>query len=120
MAPFRRPAATPAPLVSVASSSIAIRAKACRTAVSLSLRLTFQAPDRTLTDAEVQQSVDSDSRGAAYGARRGAAIDDGQLVMIVMSSQMTMANSTATRSVDLEPIDRLEEKVKLLVGWSSG
>ena len=28
-------------------------------AVSLSLRLTFQAPDRTLTDAEVQQSVDT-------------------------------------------------------------
>jgi phenylalanyl-tRNA synthetase beta chain len=27
--------------------------------VSLSLRLTFQAPDRTLTDAEVQQSVDA-------------------------------------------------------------
>src|SRR3954468_1462401 len=27
-------------------------------AVSLSVRLTFQAPDRTLTDAEVQQSVD--------------------------------------------------------------
>ena len=28
-------------------------------AVSLSVRLTFQAPDRTLTDAEVQQSVDT-------------------------------------------------------------
>ena len=28
-------------------------------AVSLSIRLTFQAPDRTLTDAEVQQSVDT-------------------------------------------------------------
>jgi phenylalanyl-tRNA synthetase beta chain len=28
-------------------------------AVSLSIRLTFQAADRTLTDAEVQQSVDS-------------------------------------------------------------
>ena len=27
-------------------------------AVSLSVRLTFQAPDRTLTDADVQQSVD--------------------------------------------------------------
>ena len=26
--------------------------------ISLSIRLTFQAPDRTLTDAEVQQSVD--------------------------------------------------------------
>jgi phenylalanyl-tRNA synthetase beta chain len=26
--------------------------------VSLSVRLTFQAPDRTLTDAEVQQRVD--------------------------------------------------------------
>ena len=28
-------------------------------AVSLSVRLTFQAPDRTLTDAEVQQSVET-------------------------------------------------------------
>jgi phenylalanyl-tRNA synthetase beta chain len=28
-------------------------------AVSLSVRLTFQAPDRTLTDAEIQQSVDT-------------------------------------------------------------
>jgi phenylalanyl-tRNA synthetase beta chain len=28
-------------------------------AVSLSVRMTFQAPDRTLTDAEVQESVDS-------------------------------------------------------------
>ncbi len=27
--------------------------------VSLSLRLTFQAPDRTLTDAEVQQSFEA-------------------------------------------------------------
>ena len=27
-----------------------------------------------------------------------------------------MAKAVATRSVDLEPIDRLEEKVKLLVG----
>ena len=27
-----------------------------------------------------------------------------------------MAKSVATRTVDLEPIDRLEEKVKLLVG----
>jgi phenylalanyl-tRNA synthetase beta chain len=28
-------------------------------AVSLSVRLTFQAPDRTLTDAEVQESFDA-------------------------------------------------------------
>ena len=28
-------------------------------AVSLSIRLTFQAADRTLTDAEVQQSVET-------------------------------------------------------------
>ncbi len=28
-------------------------------AVSISVRLTFQAADRTLTDAEVQQSVDA-------------------------------------------------------------
>ena len=51
--------------------------------VSLSVRLTFQAADRTLTDAEVQQSVRHDSRGARARARRGAAItirDHGQIV----------------------------------------
>jgi FtsZ-binding cell division protein ZapB len=29
---------------------------------------------------------------------------------------MSLAKGIATRSIDLEPIDRLEEKVKLLVG----
>ena len=41
------------------SSSIAIRARACRTArVSLSLRLTFRAPERTLTDDEAQAATE--------------------------------------------------------------
>ncbi len=40
-------------------------------AVSLSFRLTFRAPDRTLTDSEVQQAVDSvlAALTAAHGAR---------------------------------------------------
>jgi phenylalanyl-tRNA synthetase beta chain len=38
--------------------------------VSLSFRLTFRAPDRTLTDAEVQEAVDAVL--AALGARHGA------------------------------------------------
>ena len=33
--------------------------------VSLSLRLTFRSPDRTLTDAEVQKAMDARARGAA-------------------------------------------------------
>jgi phenylalanyl-tRNA synthetase beta chain len=39
-------------------------------AVSVSVRLTFQAPDRTLTDADVQQSVDTilAALARAYGA----------------------------------------------------
>ena len=63
MAPFRRlrgAGADAAPLVVGQRSSIAIRARASRTdSVSLSVRLTFQAADRTLTDAEVQQSFDT-------------------------------------------------------------
>ena len=43
------------------ASSIAIRARACPDGrVSLSLRLTFRSPERTLTDAEVQTAIDSD------------------------------------------------------------
>ena len=39
-------------------------------AVSVSVRLTFQAPDRTLTDADVQQSLDTilAALAQAYGA----------------------------------------------------
>jgi len=39
--------------------------------VSLSFRLTFRAPDRTLTDDEVQRETDAllDALGAAHGAR---------------------------------------------------
>jgi phenylalanyl-tRNA synthetase beta chain len=41
-------------------------------AVSLSVRLTFQAPDRTLTDAEVQESFDAIvvALGRGHGARQ--------------------------------------------------
>ncbi len=45
---------------SACASSIAIRARACRTTRSASrLRLTFRAADRTLTDAEVQGAMDA-------------------------------------------------------------
>ena len=43
-------------------------------AVSLSVRLTFQAPDRTLTDAEVQQSFDTILAALVARARRGSAM----------------------------------------------
>ena len=60
VAPFWRPAATCRRRSSRRASSIAIRARAFRDgAVSLSIRLTFQAADRTLTDAEVQKSVEA-------------------------------------------------------------
>jgi phenylalanyl-tRNA synthetase beta chain len=40
--------------------------------VSLSLRLTFRSPDRTLTDAEVEQAMDAvvAALGTAHGATR--------------------------------------------------
>jgi phenylalanyl-tRNA synthetase beta chain len=51
-------ASAPAPLVSVRVFDRYAGKGVPNGRVSLSLRLTFQAADRTLTDAEVQQSVD--------------------------------------------------------------
>ena len=48
----------PAPLVSIAFFDRYQGKGVAEGAVSLSVRLTFQAPDRTLTDADVQQSFD--------------------------------------------------------------
>jgi phenylalanyl-tRNA synthetase beta chain len=48
----------PAPLVSIAFFDRYQGKGVADGAVSLSVRLTFQAPDRTLTDADVQQSFD--------------------------------------------------------------
>jgi phenylalanyl-tRNA synthetase beta chain len=42
--------------------------------ISLSLRLTFRAPDRTLTDDEVQAAMESIVVALARGARRRAAL----------------------------------------------
>ena len=42
--------------------------------VSVSYRLTFQAPDRTLTDAEADAAMSDHRRGAEPGARRGQAL----------------------------------------------
>ena len=50
---------TPAPLVAAAFFDRYQGKGVPDGAVSLSVRLTFQAPDRTLTDAEVQQSFDT-------------------------------------------------------------
>jgi phenylalanyl-tRNA synthetase beta chain len=51
-------AAAPAPMISVRVFDRYAGEGVPNGRVSLSLRLTFQASDRTLTDAEVQQSVD--------------------------------------------------------------
>ena len=51
-------ATAPAPLVSVAFFDRYQGKGVPEGAVSLSLRLTFQVADRTLTDAEAQQSFD--------------------------------------------------------------
>ena len=60
VAPFRRPAATCRRRSSASAFFDRYQGKGVPDgAVSLSVRLTFQAPDRTLTDAEVQQSVDT-------------------------------------------------------------
>jgi phenylalanyl-tRNA synthetase beta chain len=50
---------TPAPLVAVSFFDRYLGAGIAAGRVSVSVRLTFQAPDRTLTDAEVQRSVDA-------------------------------------------------------------
>jgi phenylalanyl-tRNA synthetase beta chain len=50
---------TPAPLTGIAFFDRYLGKGIPDEAVSLSVRLTFQAPDRTLTDAEVQASVDA-------------------------------------------------------------
>lgn len=49
----------PAPLAGVAFFDRYAGKGIAEGSISLSIRLTFQAPDRTLTDAEVQQSVDN-------------------------------------------------------------
>ena len=60
MAPFRRPARRRRRRSSGIGFFDRYKGKGVPDgAVSLSVRLTFQAPDRTLTDAEVQQSVDT-------------------------------------------------------------
>ncbi len=63
--------------------------------------------DRTLTDGEVQQAFDKILAALVHEARRRATV-----IFIAVTSMA----KTATRSVELEPIDRLEEKVKRLVG----
>ncbi len=97
--------------------------------VSLSLRLTFRAPDRTLTDGEVQKAVDGVLAALKPTAQRGATLArSGQLGVdqlrdVVAPSPphsqskgtQRMAKQAVAARIDLDPIDRLEEKVKLLV-----
>ena len=108
VAPFRPPErSTPAPLAGVGFFDRYLGKGIPDGAVSLSVRLTFQAPDRTLTDAEVQASVDAILARLVREHGAGAALS-------TRSEDPNMAK-VATRSVELEPIDRLEEKLKLLV-----
>jgi phenylalanyl-tRNA synthetase beta chain len=59
--------AGPAPLVAVRVFDLYKGKGLPERTVSLSLRLTFQAPDRTLTDAEVQDSFDTILRAVVTG-----------------------------------------------------
>ena len=72
--------------------------------VSVSLRCTFRAADRTLTDEEVADGDAADDCRSDRHARRAAAVADGR--------GPTMAK---TMGAGVEPFDRLEEKIKLLV-----
>jgi phenylalanyl-tRNA synthetase beta chain len=61
---------TPAPLAGIAFFDRYQGKGIAEGAVSLSVRMTFQAPDRTLTDPEVQASVETilDSLVREHGA----------------------------------------------------
>ena len=75
--------------------------------VSVSLRFTFRAADRTLTDDEV---------AAALQRMVAAAGSSGRAAAIARTGRTTMAKTMrAGAGVGVEPFDRLEEKVKLLV-----
>ena len=98
----------PAPLDRARAFSIGIRARASRRArVSLSVRLTFQAADRTLTDAEVQQSVETILRGARPRARAPRQRDSDEDIVWRRQRPAAWISSPSIGS---------EEKVKLLVG----
>ena len=105
--------------------------------VSLALRLTFRAADRTLTDGEIQTAMDaivarsspntapSSARAIVPVAMRAILIASALAVraqhcsrgrMSHLPSTERMVKSAVARTVDLDPIDRLEDKVKLLVG----
>ncbi len=78
-------------------SSIGIKGKGvAEGAVSLSVRLTFQAPDRTLTDAEVQQSVRQ--RFSRRSSREHGAVND-RRVMIRLWRRQRPAASSSNRSI---------------------
>ncbi len=72
--------------------------------VSLSLRLTFRSPERTLTDAEVQKAMDAIIAALITGTSGSTTL-----------AEVRMSRVATARNVDLEPIDRLEEKVKMLI-----
>ena len=80
--------------------------------VSLSVRLTFRDADRTLTDAKCSRPSTRSSRRSPreHGAVLRGRDSDGQ--RHVSSCDGPIPPPT----VDLQPIDRLEEKVRQLVG----
>ena len=92
--------------------------------VSVSYRLTFQAPDRTLTDAEADAAMaPSSTRWRTGTVPSGDRRYVCPLDWLGAQTSPTGKNErpgvamvkTATRTVDLAPIDRLEDKVKALV-----
>ena len=95
--------------------SIAIRARACRKApVSVSVRLTFQAR-RSHADRRRSPASPSTTILAARSSASMAPVNDSVVIGHVVRStarERDMAK-TATRSVELEPIDRLGRKMKL-------
>ena len=112
VAPFRRPARdVPAPLVAISVlRSLSGQGRAGRRGQPVGAADVSGGrshADRRGSAAERRRRF---WRALVQRARRGAAITIGN-----QSELMTMAK-TATRSVELEPIDRLEEKLKLLVG----
>ena len=82
--------------------------------VSLSLRLTFRSLERTLTDAEVETAMKEILDCAEKCASTQFNVRD-RVTEPRDLRRSPMSRAAAARSVDLEPIDRLEEKVKMLV-----
>ena len=81
----------------------------------MSLRLTFRAPDRTLTEAEVQAAIDAHRRRARSAhTRRGS---------VALTSDIHDAQNpiwpSPPQTLEIDAIERLEDKVRSSSRWSS-